>query len=45
MALWKRAGIYNVKLAAPDGTLVRHSTRTTDRKKAEEYHDKLKAQL
>ena len=45
MALWKRAGIYYVKLAAPDGTLVRHSTRTTDRKKAEEYHDKLKAQL
>ncbi|WP_246543299.1 tyrosine-type recombinase/integrase [Novosphingobium profundi] len=45
MALWKRADIYYVKLTAPDGTLLRHSTGTTDRKKAQEYHDKLKAQL
>lgn len=45
MALWKRAGIYYVKLTAPDGTLLRHSTGTTDRKKAEEYHDRLKAEL
>jgi integrase len=45
MALWKRAGIYYVKLTAPDGTLIRHSSGTSDRKKAEEYHDKLKAQL
>jgi len=45
MALWKRAGIYYVKLTAPDGTLLRRSTGTTDRTKAEEYHDKLKAEL
>jgi integrase len=45
MALWKRAGIYYVKLKNPDGTLLRRSTGTTDRKKAEEYHDKLKAEL
>lgn len=45
MALWKRAGIFYVKLTAPDGTLLRRSTGTPDRKKAEEYHDKLKAQL
>ena len=45
MALWKRAGIYYVKLTSPDGTLLRRSTGTTDRKKAEEYHDRLKAQL
>jgi integrase len=45
MALWKRAGIFYVKLTAPDGTLLRRSTGTSDRKKAEEYHDKLKAQL
>lgn len=45
MALWKRASIYYVKLTAPDGTLLRHSTGTTDRKKAEEYHDRLKAEL
>lgn len=45
MALWKRAGIYYVKLTAPDGTLLRRSLGTTDRKKAEEAHDRLKAQL
>ena len=45
MALWKRAGIYYVKLTSPDGTLLRRSTRTSDRKKAEEYHDRLKAEL
>lgn len=45
MALWKRAGIYDVKLTAPDGTLLRRTTRTSDRQKAEEYHDRLKAQL
>lgn len=45
MALWNRAGIYYVKLTAPDGTLIRRSTGTSDRKKAEEYHDKLKAEL
>lgn len=45
MALWKRARIYYVKLTAPDGTNIRRSTGTSDRKKAEEYHDKLKAEL
>ncbi len=45
MALWKRAGIYYVKLSRPDGTLLRRSTGTTDRKKAEEYHDRLKVEL
>lgn len=45
MALWKRAGKYYVKLTAPDGTLIRRSTGTTDRLKALEFHDKLKAEL
>jgi integrase len=45
MALWNRAGIYYVKLKAPDGTLLRRSTGTSDRRKAEEYHDRLKAEL
>jgi integrase len=45
MALWKRAGIYYVKLTSPDGTLLRRSTGTTDRTKAQECHDRLKAQL
>jgi excisionase family DNA binding protein len=45
MALYKRAGTYYLKLTAPDGTLLRRSTGTTDRQKALEYHDKLKARL
>lgn len=45
MALWNRAGTYYVKLTAPDGTLIRRSTGTSDRKKAEEHHDRLKAEL
>ena len=39
------AGIYYVKLASPDGSLIRRSTGTSDRKKAQEYHDRLKAEL
>ncbi len=45
MALWKRAGIYTVDVTAPDGSRIRRSTGTTDREKAKEYHDKLKAEL
>jgi integrase len=45
MALWNRAGTYYVKLTAPDGTLVRRSTGTADKTKAQEYHDRLKAEL
>ena len=45
MALWKRANIYTVDITAPDGTRIRRSTGTTDREKAKEYHDKLKAEL
>ncbi|MGV7120457.1 tyrosine-type recombinase/integrase [Sphingopyxis sp. 550A] len=45
MALWKRAGIYNVDITAPDGSRIRRSAGTTDRAKAKEYHDRLKAEL
>jgi integrase len=45
MALYRRAGIYYVKLTSPDGSLIRRSARTQDRRKAEEYHDRLKAEL
>lgn len=45
MALWKRAGRYYVDFTGPDGSRVRHSTGTTDREKAKEYHDRLKAEL
>jgi len=45
MALYRRAGIYYVKLTSPDGSLIRRSLRTADRRKAQEAHDRLKAQL
>lgn len=45
MALWKRAGIYHLDIAAPDGSRIRRTTGTTDREKAKEYHDRLKAEL
>jgi integrase len=45
MALYRRAGIYYVKLSGPDGSLIRRSAQTQDRRKAQEFHDKLKAQL
>ena len=45
MALWKRAGTYNLDITAPDGTRIRRSTGTSDREKAKEYHDRLKAEL
>ena len=45
MALWKRATRYYVEFTAPDGTRVRQSTGTSDKRKAQEYHDRLKAEL
>ncbi len=45
MALYRRAGIYYIKLTSPDGSLIRRSARTQDRRKAQEFHDRLKAEL
>lgn len=45
MALWKRAETYYVDITSPDGSRIRQTTGTTDRTKAKEYHDKLKAEL
>ena len=45
MALYRRARIYYIKLTSPDGSLIRRSARTYDRRKAQEYHDRLKAEL
>ena len=38
-------GIYHVDITIPGGKRVRHSTGTSDRKAAQEYHDTLKAKL
>ncbi|WP_125332924.1 hypothetical protein [Burkholderia cenocepacia] len=40
----KESGVYFVDLYAPSGERVRRSARTSDRKEAQEYHDRLKAQ-
>ncbi|MBM5643591.1 tyrosine-type recombinase/integrase [Burkholderia pseudomallei] len=40
----KKSGVYFVDFRAPSGERVRGSARTSDRKEAEEYHDRLKAQ-
>lgn len=40
----KKSGVYFVDFRAPSGERVRCSTHTTDRKEAQEYHDKLKSQ-
>ena len=45
MALYRRAGIYYVKLTSPDGGIIRRSAQTQDRRKAQEFHDRLKSQL
>lgn len=43
MSLVKRGKVWYVSVARPDGTIDRHSTKTEDRKQAQEYHDRLKA--
>ncbi len=42
MALYKRGTVWWVHFVSPDGTRIRESTRATDRKLAQEYHDKRK---
>lgn len=45
MPIIKRGKIYWVDISAPDGTRIRRSTRTEEKTKAQEYHDKLKHEL
>lgn len=45
MALWKRKHTYYIDIAAPDGSRIRRSSGTSDRRKAQEYHDRLKSEL
>jgi hypothetical protein len=45
MALYKRGSVYYLKIKAPDGSIIRRSTGTTDELEAREYHDMLKADL
>ena len=45
MSLFKRGGNWWIKITTPDGRRLRQSTGTSDRKKAAEYHDRLKAEF
>ncbi|TXF11236.1 site-specific integrase [Pelomicrobium methylotrophicum] len=44
MSLYRVGRIWYVDITRPDGSRDRHSTGTADRKAAQEYHDRLKAQ-
>jgi len=41
----KKSGIWHLDIRTPGGQRIRRSTETTDRKAAQEYHDRLKADL
>lgn len=43
MSLYKRGNTYWVRFTTPRGKRIRESTRTSDKKQAQEYHDRLKA--
>lgn len=45
MALFKRGNTWWVDVMAPDGKRVRESTKTQDKKLAQQYHDKRKAEM
>lgn len=45
MPIRKRGDHWHVDIKAPDGTRIRHSTGTTNKAQAQEYHDKLKHDL
>jgi integrase len=45
MAIYKRGSVWWVKFQSPRGEIVRRSTGTEDRQQAQEYHDRLKADL
>jgi integrase len=41
----KKSGVWHLDIRRPGGQRIRRSTETTDRKAAQEYHDRLKADL
>lgn len=45
MSLFKRGEVWWVRFTAPSGERVRRSSGTSDREAAQEYHDRLKADL
>lgn len=45
MSIYKREKIYWVAITTPSGQRIRRSAKTTVKREAQEYHDKLKAEL
>ena len=45
MSLCKRGSVWWIDVIAPNGERVRQSTGTSEKALAQEYHDRLKAQL
>lgn len=45
MSLYRRDEIWWISVTTPDGKRIRRSTRTVDKKQAQEFHDQLKADL
>lgn len=45
MSIKKRGETWHVDIVAPDGSRIRKSTGTTEKRKAQEYHDRLKSEL
>lgn len=45
MSLFKRGDIWWMRFTSPRGKRIRRSTGTTDRKAAQEYHDRIKSEL
>ena len=45
MSLYRRKTVWWVRFTTPDGQRVRRSTGTTSREAAQEYHDRLKAEI
>lgn len=44
MSLYKRGNIWWIKFTTPDSRFIRRSAKTTDRRLAQEFHDKLKVE-
>lgn len=45
MSIKKRGDVWHIDIVAPDGSRIRRSTGTSDKKQALEYHDRLKVEL
>ena len=45
MSLYRRNSVWWVRFTTPTGGRIRRSTGTTNKEQAQEYHDRLKAEI